>query len=81
MRQAATEPNVETHRIGIILNGVTGRMGMNQHLERSIMAIRRQGGLKAGSASCIMPEPILVGLYADIVKSVSQLLNWNTQNG
>ena len=39
-------------RLGIIMNGVTGRMGMNQHLIRSIVAIRAQGGvaLKAASA-------------------------------
>jgi hypothetical protein len=32
---------VAIHRLGIIMNGVTGRMGMNQHLVRSIVAIRR----------------------------------------
>ena len=32
-------------RLGIIMNGVTGRMGMNQHLIRSIVAIRAQGGV------------------------------------
>ena len=37
---------METRRIGIILNGVTGRMGTNQHLDRSICAIIREGGLK-----------------------------------
>ena len=36
---------METRRIGIIMNGVTGRMGTNQHLIRSIKAIRDQGGL------------------------------------
>ena len=35
-------------RIGIIMNGVTGRMGLNQHLVRSILAIRKQGGVDAG---------------------------------
>src|ERR1700685_1565679 len=69
---AATELNVETHRIGVILNGVTGRMGMNQHLERSIMAIRRQGGVKTGNGSKILPEPILVGRNADKLKPLSQ---------
>jgi len=33
-----------TQRLGIIMHGVTGRMGMNQHLIRSIVAIRAQGG-------------------------------------
>ncbi len=49
-----------THKIGIIMNGVTGRMGTNQHLIRSIQAIREQGGLKVGD-DIIWPDPILVG--------------------
>ena len=32
-------------RLGIIMHGVTGRMGKNQHLVRSILAIREQGGV------------------------------------
>lgn len=47
--------------IGIIMNGVTGRMGTNQHLIRSIMAIRAQGGVKVGDGEAIMPEPLLIG--------------------
>ena len=49
------------HNIGIIMNGVTGRMGTNQHLLRSIDAIRKEGGLKIGDNEVIMPDPILVG--------------------
>jgi predicted dehydrogenase len=49
------------HNIGIIMNGVTGRMGTNQHLLRSIDAIRKQGGVKISSSETIMPDPILVG--------------------
>ena len=48
-------------RIGIIMHGVTGRMGMNQHLIRSILAIRDQGGLALADGSRLMPDPILVG--------------------
>lgn len=48
-------------RIGLIMNGVTGRMGMNQHLIRSIVAIRDQGGIPLPSGEVIMPDPILVG--------------------
>lgn len=48
-------------RIGIIMNGVTGRMGLNQHLIRSILAIRKQGGLALKDGSKLMPDPILVG--------------------
>lgn len=47
--------------VGIIMNGVTGRMGMNQHLIRSILAIREQGGLPVGGGDVIWPEPLLVG--------------------
>ncbi len=50
-----------TRRIGIVMNGVTGRMGMNQHLIRSIAAIRHDGGLRLRDGSTLMPDPILVG--------------------
>ncbi|KAM5350766.1 hypothetical protein ACJ41O_007271 [Fusarium nematophilum] len=49
------------HNVGIIMNGVTGRMGTNQHLIRSIAAIRKQGGIKTSDGEIIMPDPILVG--------------------
>jgi len=52
---------MKQHNIGIIMNGVTGRMGTNQHLMRSIVEIIRQGGVKTGNDECIMPDPILVG--------------------
>ena len=47
--------------IGIVLNGVTGRMGYRQHLVRSLLAIRDQGGLATASGDRIWPEPVLVG--------------------
>jgi predicted dehydrogenase len=47
--------------IGIILNGVTGRMGTNQHLVRSILAIRDQGGIPLPDGSHLWPEPVLLG--------------------
>jgi predicted dehydrogenase len=50
-----------TRRLGIIMNGVTGRMGRTQHLERSIMAICEQGGVRMAGGDVVMPEPILVG--------------------
>jgi len=53
--------SITTHRIGVIMNGVTGRMGANQHLARSIAAIRQQGGVKLSDSEVIMPDPILVG--------------------
>src|SRR5689334_9015862 len=48
-------------RLGIIMNGVTGRMGTNQHLVRSILAIMRQGGVVLKDGTRIMPDPVLVG--------------------
>ena len=48
-------------RIGIVMNGVTGRMGTNQHLVRSILAIREQGGVAVGPGERLWPEPLLVG--------------------
>jgi predicted dehydrogenase len=50
-----------THTLGIIMNGVTGRMGTNQHYIRSILAIMKQGGVKISESETIMPAPILVG--------------------
>jgi predicted dehydrogenase len=47
--------------IGIIMNGVTGRMGLNQHLVRSIVAIRQQGGVSLRDGARVLPDPILVG--------------------
>ncbi|MFP7171154.1 Gfo/Idh/MocA family protein [Terribacillus halophilus] len=50
-----------TKKIGIIMNGVTGRMGTNQHLIRSIAAIRAEGGVLLSSGDRLMPDPILIG--------------------
>ena len=44
-------------RLGIVMNGVTGRMGTNQHLVRSIVAIRAQGGVALGNGDRVMPDP------------------------
>jgi len=52
---------LKTHTVGIIMNGVTGRMGTNQHLIRSILAIRAQGGVRVGEQEVIIPEPVLCG--------------------
>jgi predicted dehydrogenase len=52
---------MKVHKVGIIMNGVTGRMGTNQHLLRSISAIIQQGGVKLSAEETIMPDPVLVG--------------------
>ncbi len=52
---------MKKHKIGIIMNGVTGRMGTNQHLLRSIVEIIKQGGVKISEDEVIIPDPVLVG--------------------
>jgi len=61
-----------TARLGIIMNGVTGRMGTNQHLVRSIAAIRAQGGVALGNGDRVMPDPILVGRNADKLAALAK---------
>jgi predicted dehydrogenase len=63
---------VETIRLGVIMNGVTGRMGTNQHLIRSINAIRNQGGVLLDGGRRIMPDPILVGRDAAKIEALAQ---------
>jgi predicted dehydrogenase len=60
------------HRIGVIMNGVTGRMGTNQHLLRSIHAIRQQGGVALSPSERILPEPLLVGRNALKLEGISK---------
>jgi predicted dehydrogenase len=67
--------------IGIIMNGVTGRMGTNQHLVRSIVAIREQGGVELANGDVVMPDPILVGRNKDKLRALAEKHNirrWST---
>ncbi len=59
-----------THKIGIIMNGVTGRMGLNQHLRRSIYDIMQQGGIRTVDG-VIMPSPLLMGRNAQKLQAIS----------
>ncbi|HEX3570669.1 MAG TPA: Gfo/Idh/MocA family oxidoreductase [Acidobacteriaceae bacterium] len=71
-------------RIGIIMNGVTGRMGLNQHLVRSILAIRREGGLLLSDGTRLMPDPILTGRNAAKLQQIAREHNierWTTDLG
>ena len=70
---------METKRIGIILNGVTGRMGTNQHLARSIAAIIKEGGIKIGNDAVIMPDPILTGRREGALKALAEKYGNETQ--
>ena len=60
------------HRLGLIMNGVTGRMGMNQHLIRSIVAIRDQGGVTLENGDRVMPDPILVGRNSEKLAALAK---------
>lgn len=62
---------MKEHKIGIIMNGVTGRMGTNQHLIRSIVAIRKQGGVQIKPGEVIMPDPILVGRNEEKLRTLA----------
>jgi len=59
-------------RLGIIMHGVTGRMGMNQHLIRSIVAIRNQGGVTLSNGDKVMPDPILIGRNAEKIEALAK---------
>jgi predicted dehydrogenase len=63
---------MSTQRLGIIMHGVTGRMGMNQHLIRSIVAIRNQGGVSLSNGTKIMPDPILIGRNAEKIEALAK---------
>lgn len=61
-----------TQRIGIIMHGVTGRMGYNQHLVRSIKAIMADGGVQLSNGDRLMPDPIIVGRNAAKVQALAK---------
>ncbi len=71
----------KVHTIGIVMNGVTGRMGTNQHLMRSIVAIIKQGGVRVGDDEVIIPDPVLVGRNAaklEKLAGMSGVTKWTT---
>ncbi|MGV8094590.1 MAG: Gfo/Idh/MocA family protein [Mangrovibacterium sp.] len=70
------------HTIGIIMNGVTGRMGTNQHLMRSIVEIMKQGGVQVAPNEFIMPDPVLVGRDPGKLQKLSErsgVSKWTTK--
>ena len=70
-----------THNLGVIMNGVTGRMGTNQHLMRSLVAIRQQGGVALPDGGTIVPDPVLVGRNAAKLEKLAQQaggVRWTT---
>lgn len=72
---------MQQEKVKIAMNGVTGRMGTNQHLVRSILAIRDQGGVPLGDGRVAVPEPLLVGRNEDKLRKLSELAGgaaWTT---
>ena len=72
---------MKTYKIGIIMNGVTGRMGTNQHLIRSLAAIIAKGGVKIGDDQVIIPDLVMVGRNENKLKYLAertQVKNWTT---
>ncbi len=68
-------------RLGIIMNGVTGRMGTNQHLVRSILAIRQEGGVPLPGGDTLVPDPILLGRNEEKVRALAEangIGRWST---
>ncbi|WP_306368225.1 Gfo/Idh/MocA family protein [Nocardiopsis sp. CC223A] len=67
--------------LGIAMNGVTGRMGYRQHLTRSILAIRDDGGIPLPDGSRLLPEPILIGRSERKLREIADrhgLTRWST---
>jgi predicted dehydrogenase len=67
--------------INVAVNGVTGRMGYRQHLERSLLSIRAQGGVRLADGTTIYPEPILLGRREDRLREIAEqhgLERWST---
>ncbi len=59
-------------RIGIIMHGVTGRMGYNQHLVRSVKAIMEDGGVVLKDGTRLVPDPIIVGRNAAKIERLAK---------
>jgi predicted dehydrogenase len=67
--------------IYVALNGVTGRMGYRQHLVRSLLAIREQGGVRLSDGTLLFPEPVLVGRGEERLRAIAErhgLQRWTT---
>jgi predicted dehydrogenase len=67
--------------IQVAMNGVTGRMGHHQHLVRSVLSIREQGGLRLDDGTILYPEPILVGRSEERLRAMAAqhgLSRWTT---
>ncbi|WP_172836075.1 Gfo/Idh/MocA family protein [Microlunatus soli] len=69
------------NEVGIIVNGVTGRMGYRQHLLRSLLAIREDGGVELAGGRRVQIRPVLVGRNAEKLNDIAvkhDLAEWTT---
>ena len=58
--------------VQVALNGVTGRMGYRQHLVRSLLSIREQGGVLLDDGTAVYPEPVLVGRSEERLRAIAE---------
>jgi predicted dehydrogenase len=68
--------------VQVAMNGVTGRMGYRQHLVRSVLSIREQGGVPLGDGTAVYPEPVLVGRNEQRLREIAErhgLTRWSTR--
>ena len=66
------QPEAKARTVGVIMNGVTGRMGTNQHLIRSVLAIRDEGGVELPDGTRLVPDPVLVGRSAERLAALAE---------
>jgi predicted dehydrogenase len=64
--------SMTARRIGVAMNGVTGRMGYRQHLLRSVLAIGEQGGVPLSDGSRVVLDPVLIGRNPDKLAEIAQ---------
>src|SRR6185437_2388338 len=67
--------------VQVAMNGVTGRMGYRQHLVRSLLAIREQGGVPLADGTLACPEPVLVGRREARLREIAEqhgIERWTT---
>ena len=70
-----------TKRLGLIMHGITGRMGLNQHLLRSILKIREQGGVLLPNGARVLHGPLLAGRNAEKIEAIARqhgIVRWTT---
>ena len=60
-----------TRRIGVIINGATGRMGKTQHMAH-LLAIAAEGGLPLRNGERLVPELLLVGRDAERLQALAE---------